>query len=219
MSFQDYYNILECTPQASLLEIKKSYRALAWRFHPDRNNGDPKATQYFQEIQAAYEVLSNPLKRKSYDNELKVKGQYSTFAKDSVGSVENVLRQSKDLVDFINGLDRRVINSDALTDFVLGLLHKDNMAMFLRRNDADYNAQLCNNLLLASKSIVSSKLFGEIAAQLFLLLPDENSVLHQRITNEINSRRQKERQNKLVPYAALVIVAVVILIMYMILFF
>lgn len=218
MSFQDYYKILECSPQASLIEIKKSYRALAWRFHPDRNSADPKATQYFQEIQAAYEVLSNPLKRKSYDNELKVKGQYSSFAKDNVSSVEQVLKQSKDLVDFIKSLDRRVINNDALTDFVLSLLNKDNIALMLRANDADKNAELSSNVLLASESIVSSKLFGEIAEQLFLLHADENSGLHQRIKEAINSRLLKERQNKLVPYAAFAIIAIVILIMCIILF-
>ncbi|MES2480267.1 MAG: J domain-containing protein [Bacteroidota bacterium] len=218
MSFIDYYKILESHPHASSAELKKAYRNLARRYHPDSNSSDPKATQYFQEIQSAYEVLSNPLKRKTFDNELKAKGQYSTFAKDSINSVEQILKQSKDLYIYVKGQDRRAINTDALTDFILGLLNKDNMALLLRANNTELNTEISNNLLLASKSITAPRLFEEIAGQLLLLHPDLNSQLHIQIKSELNNRLMLERQNKIVPYAALAIVLLIILVMCIILF-
>ena len=63
----DYYKILEVSENADILKIKKQYRKLAMKYHPDRNAGDEKATKKFREITEAYEVLSNEKKRKEYD--------------------------------------------------------------------------------------------------------------------------------------------------------
>lgn len=63
----DYYKILEVSENADILKIKKQYRKLAMKYHPDRNAGDEKAVKKFREITEAYEVLSNGEKRKEYD--------------------------------------------------------------------------------------------------------------------------------------------------------
>ncbi len=63
----DYYVTLEVTSEASDEEIKKSYRKLALKFHPDRNQGNKEAEEKIREINAAYEILGNPETRKSYE--------------------------------------------------------------------------------------------------------------------------------------------------------
>ena len=63
----DYYKILEVSENADILKIKKKYRKLAMKYHPDRNAGDERAAKKFREITEAYEVLSNGEKRKEYD--------------------------------------------------------------------------------------------------------------------------------------------------------
>ena len=63
----DYYKILEVPENADISEIKKKYRKMAMKYHPDRNTGDEKAVKKFREITEAYEVLSNEKKRKEYD--------------------------------------------------------------------------------------------------------------------------------------------------------
>jgi molecular chaperone DnaJ len=63
----DLYRVLGVDKKASADEIKKSYRKLARQYHPDRNPDDAKAEERFKEVQGAYDVLSDPDKRKQYD--------------------------------------------------------------------------------------------------------------------------------------------------------
>jgi molecular chaperone DnaJ len=67
MAGKDYYQILGVSRNASEKEIKQAFRRLARKHHPDLNPGDKSAEAKFKEINAAYEVLSNPEKRKKYD--------------------------------------------------------------------------------------------------------------------------------------------------------
>jgi curved DNA-binding protein len=67
MEFKDYYKILGVDKNATQEEIKKAYRKLALKYHPDRNPGDKAAEEKFKEITEAHEVLSDPEKRKKYD--------------------------------------------------------------------------------------------------------------------------------------------------------
>ncbi len=62
----DYYVTLDVTPEASDEESKKSYRKLAVKFHPDRNQGNKEAEKKIRELNAAYEILGDPETRKSY---------------------------------------------------------------------------------------------------------------------------------------------------------
>jgi len=63
----DYYDILGVSKTASAEEIKKAYRKLAVKYHPDRNPGNKEAENKFKEISTAYDVLSDPKKRQQYD--------------------------------------------------------------------------------------------------------------------------------------------------------
>jgi molecular chaperone DnaJ len=64
----DYYKVLGVTKSATIEEIKKSYRKLALKYHPDKNQGNKKFEEKFKEISEAYDTLSNPEKKSKYDN-------------------------------------------------------------------------------------------------------------------------------------------------------
>jgi hypothetical protein len=74
---ETYYQILGLLPDAEDIVIKAAYRVLAQRYHPDKNVGDPVAAERMAEINEAYEVLSDPVKKSEYDE--KIKDRQSDF--------------------------------------------------------------------------------------------------------------------------------------------
>ena len=67
MEYQDYYKTLGVDKKATNAEIKKAFRKLAKKYHPDMNAGDAEAEKKFKEVNEAYEVLGDEEKRKKYD--------------------------------------------------------------------------------------------------------------------------------------------------------
>src|SRR5258707_15588558 len=67
MAKRDYYTVLGVNRDASDEDIKKSYRKLAMKFHPDRNPDDKGSEEKFKEAKEAYEILTDPKKRAAYD--------------------------------------------------------------------------------------------------------------------------------------------------------
>ena len=83
MQFKDYYKTLGVFPTATLQEIKIAYRKLSKKFHPDINDGDKFFEERFKEIQEAYEVLSNSVKRNNYDFKWQNEGNKNSFSQNS----------------------------------------------------------------------------------------------------------------------------------------
>lgn len=80
---EDYYKILGVDKSASIEEIKKAYRKLALKHHPDRNAGDKKAEEKFKKISEAYAVLSDPEKKRQYDT-VGASGFHQQYSTDDI---------------------------------------------------------------------------------------------------------------------------------------
>ena len=104
---KDYYKILEISINATKDDIKKAFRSLAKKYHPDRNVNDENALIKFQEVNEAYEVLSNEDSRKEYDKKISdFKQRNSTGTNSKNNKSNNDKRKSQDRSDSIENLNK-----------------------------------------------------------------------------------------------------------------
>ena len=122
MAFIDYYKVLGVERNASQDDIKKAYRKMARKYHPDLNKDDPNAKDKFQEINEANEVLSDPEKRKKYDeygehwkhaDEFKAEREAYQRAQERGG--QSAYWYSVNSADFMGGFGRG--NASGFSDF------------------------------------------------------------------------------------------------------
>jgi len=143
MKYIDYYKVLGLDKKASTADVKKAYRKLARKYHPDVNPNDAKAEQKFKEINEANEVLSNAENRKKYDefgkdwkhaDEIKKaqkeQQQYQRSYQSQGGGFENA--QGGDFSDFFESMFNRQGGSEGGNPFGRQVKYKGQ----------DYNAEL-----------------------------------------------------------------------------
>ena len=102
MPKRDYYEVLGVSPDASADEIKKAYRKLAMKYHPDKNAGDEVAAEKFKEASEAYAVLSDPEERKKYDRQRQM-GSYRQYDFRGFESTEDIFSRFSDIFGDIWG--------------------------------------------------------------------------------------------------------------------
>lgn len=133
MQYKDYYKILGLRKNASAEEIKKKYRELAKKYHPDRNPNDILAEKRFKDLNEAHDILSDPSKRTQYDLMGKNWSSYSKFAEQA----KNTYQQKKEEGFEFKDLFTRERMSDAFKNVVdLGretIFKNDNQTTGIKR--------------------------------------------------------------------------------------
>jgi len=152
MHTRDHYKTMRLHPQATQEEIKKAYRHLALRYHPDKNPGDGYADQYFREIREAYEVLSNPKRRALYDEERWLAG-YARKEKPVSVTPSWIFQECLKLADQAASVNIYRPSQGALADRIDQLFSDAHLAVLLKEGNRALNRRILEAALRAVKGM------------------------------------------------------------------
>lgn len=191
MQLKDYYKILEVEPRATSQEIKKSFRRLALKFHPDKNAGNHLAEAQFKEIQEAYEILSDPEQRKEYN--------YKRWHLRSIGQSYSgrpltpaaILEECRALKQYIDSMSIFRIDYDMVSQYIRSLLTASSIGILREFNDIHTNREIVRTLLQASRSLPTRYLIPITA--LLLEIGKEDASIQELVLRYTRDKRMHEK--------------------------
>ena len=136
MSSKDYYIVLGVKPDASAEEIKRSYRKLALKYHPDKNPGDVLSEATFREIAEAYDILSDEKKRADYHYKRHYTYNYKFKEAERITPAK-ILRDAKKLQQLVERADPYRLNQDALLFQIEDVLNENNLKVLTEESAND----------------------------------------------------------------------------------
>ena len=173
---KDHYRTLGIHPSANAEDIKSAYRALARTHHPDADRDNPYAAARFREIADAYAVLSNPTRRRRYDEERWLSGLFSADRRGPV-TPDTLLRDARKLQKHLRSVDRAHLNHTALRDLILFLLSDEHLSVLRTSGDLERSSLLGESLLQSAQALRPG-LFEDVAVRLALINPTDEVMLN-----------------------------------------
>lgn len=191
MSSKDYYIILGVQPTASADDIKRSYRRLALKYHPDKNPGDIIAEATFREILEAYEILSDAKKREDYHYKRLYTYNYK-YKETTRATPQSILKEAVKLQQLVERADPFRINQDALLLQVAELINENNLSILEEEKQVSVNVQIMQVLLITCKPM-HFQFYSQVHNKL-MQIADENSKTI--LTNFYKSKQKENNWNK-----------------------
>ena len=217
----DYYKLLGVLPNATTDEIKKAYRQLALKYHPDRNPGDKNSEAFFKKVTEAYTILSDPEERENYNWERKENQQTSSSQsqnqkrrepkQEAQMTPQVILAIFLDIRKKVTGVDKSKINQSILFNSLTDLLSTNNINFLLAFGDTKTNNQIINETISCCKSL--SYPYVERIAPKLAQLAGSNNDLIQKI---FSFNKQQKYLSYWTRYKGVTIIAVIILFFFII---
>lgn len=204
MIVKDYYKVLEVTPVASLQEIKKSFRRLAIRYHPDKNNGDHLAAARFVEIQEAWEVLSDPQKREEYNYNRWYTRRTGAGYTEKPLTPEEILASSDKVKNAIAAMNFFQVDVRSLSNHIRQLLNQTSLGILHQFNRQNTNRQIIKNLLQAAAPLPLKEHLP--VHETLMQLAGEDEEMKQLLQQALRSKKQRDQWDR---YKWLVVVLII----------
>jgi molecular chaperone DnaJ len=212
LSMKDYYKILGVSPSSTSAEIKKSYRLLAFKYHPDKNPDNSLAEAHFKELQEAYETLSNARKRMAYDDERWLMGMGSKTQYKEAVTPNWLAKIARELNASLALMDTHRMSQRALQAYILLILTDSHLGVLQQHGDKDVNHTITIEILKASTKLEVRYL--DPIEQRLVVLADGDTAILDAIYTTMDARIRKARQEKLLPYIVFAITLILCICMY-----
>jgi curved DNA-binding protein CbpA len=209
---KDYYKILGVPPSATATEIKKAYRVLAFKYHPDKNPDSPYAEAQFKEIQEAYAIVSVTSKRQAYDDERWFSGMGSKTRYQEAVTPSWLLNVSLELNASLATMDTHRISHRALQAYILLILEDAHLGVLLQHSEQEVNSRIIAELLKASEKL-EVRYLSDIERKL-VILADKDETMLLAIEEHMDVRIKRARWEKLLPYMVIIITMLLCMLMY-----
>lgn len=214
MQLKDYYKTLEVTPLASPQEIKRSFRQLALKYHPDKNNGDHLSAALFREIQEAWEVLSDPKQREEYN--------YKRWYNRSVGEAfteraftpAGILAECERLRQYVVSMNIFQVDYDALSFHIRQLLSESNIGILQQFDDTATNRAVNKALLKAAAPL--PLLYLQPIASLLVKLAGQDELMIGEVAAAVQDKKRSAHWDKHKWLVVVVVTAAICWIMYIV---
>ncbi len=176
MQLKDYYKILNVPTNADATQIRKAFRTLALKYHPDKTQGDKHKEALFREVQEAYDVLSNPKSREEY--------HYKRWYTRSIGKsfVQHpstpgmILRETTRLSEYVATGTGMHVDYDLLSSRIRNILSAENIAILEQFNEYETNSRIVR-LLLDSMATLPLRYVEPIATLLVRVAGSDNELI------------------------------------------
>jgi len=209
---KDHYKTLGVGRDAPLPEIKKAFRQLAFRYHPDKNPDNKLAAAQFRELAEAYRVLSDADRRAAYDLDRMLNGQGTDTDYREAVTPEWLLQVCRELNDSLATMDLHRISHGALQQYILLILEDAHLAILYQEGSKEVRRAIIGALLKAARHLEAGYL-AEIRRKLDLLAQDDTEAL-QVIAKEITQYEQEARYQRTFPYIVILITLALCVAMY-----
>ena len=203
MIVKDYYQILEVSDTATQVDIKKSYRRLAMKYHPDKNFENKAAELKFKIIQEAYHTLSNEKRRQRYNHvQYDKKHGFNKKPTQAPNSAEAILKKIVHLKNKVQLMDPHRINKDALNSNIQQILSPYNIKVISSLNDNKTTRKIVEEVLYAS-TFLQYQQAKQICIQLAAIANTDNA-LHETIFSFQKQQKLNSFWNSYHPLIAII---------------
>lgn len=210
---KDYYKILGISPSATIAEIKKAYRALAFKYHPDKNPENSLSEAHFKEIQEAYATLSDTYKRDAYDDERWLSGMSNKTRQQEEITPRWLLNICIQLNASIATMDTHRMSQNALQAYILLILTDAHLGILQHHNDKEINNAIITEVLKATHKLKAAYL-DEIEKRLIIIAAGDQEML-QAIDEHVDNRVRAARREQLLPFIVLAVTLALCVFMYL----
>lgn len=193
MPVKDYYKLLKIAHSADLNTIKKAYRQLAMQYHPDKHGNNQSTHFYFQEIQEAYEVLSNPEKRENYHYQIWLE-KAQGHELDTALSADQIIQLFIHTERTIHETDSFRRNNEQMTEILVSLYSNTRLELIAETNDKSLETTTLQMAIQSSSSLSSDAQF-KLIHQLNPILK-KHPQMHETWMEQVNTSMRKEKIEK-----------------------